>query len=230
MIVSHQYKFVIAVPVGLDAGDWLTRIAEEGDPGWLEIVGKPNGVCVPAGAEEYTRYFVDDPYHRLPQLWAGRTNTPWEGPVQVQNSLEEWLKWYMFGMRRKYLEMGIHASPNGWGMRGEDGDWVYFEHPSILKRVLAGVGNSPKGQDAPWGRQSVRMLRLQESSRGWKAITSIVRTRRFDDPDMQKCAENTYDLLRWHVPAMYPFYELPDELVSAYMKEFARDLANGNNE
>jgi hypothetical protein len=229
MIVSHKYHFLIAVPVGLNAGDWLTRIAAEGDPGYLEIVGLPNGVCVPEGCEDYNRYFVDDPYHRLPQLWEGRKGTPWEGPVQVQNDLEEWLKWYMFGMRRKYLEMGIHASPNGWGMRGEDGDWVYFEHPSILRRVFAGIGNSPKGVDAPWGRRPVRIIRMNEMSRGWRDMTQRVRIRNTAgklSPEQQ----NTFDLLRWHIPAMYPFYELPDELVSAYMKENAREFANENDE
>lgn len=232
MIVSHKYKFVICVPVGLNAGDWLDRIKSAGEEylaGYLEVAGMPNGVCVPEGCEKYTRYFVDDPYHRLPQLWEGRKNTPWEGPVQVQNDLEEWLKWYMFGMRRKYLEMGVHSSPNGWGMRSEDGEWCYFEHPSVLMRTFAGLGNSPMGQDAPWGRGIVHMLRLQEGSRGWKNITQLIR-RRHSGEKLSVEVKDTLALIQWHIPAMNAFYEIGDELANAYRKEFARSSSPVNTE
>lgn len=223
MIVSHQFKFVIAVPVGLDAGDWLTRIADEGDQGYLEIMGYPNGVCVPEGCEGYRRYFCDDSSHRLPQLWQGRGGTPWEGPPQVQSSAEEWFKWYVYGMRRKYLEMGVHSSPNGWGMRGKDGDWVYFEHPKYLRRAFEGRGNSPLGEVAPWGVSSSEILRLQEPSRGWKNILGTIRATYAADKGMPPEAKNTFDLIRWHVPVTQAFYELPNELVNTFNKENARE-------
>jgi hypothetical protein len=226
VIVSHKYKFVIAVPVGLGAGPWLNRIAAEGDPGHLEVVGMPNGICVPEGCEDYSRYLVDDPIHRLPQMWQTRKGTPWEGPASAQDDRDPsaWTWWYMFNMRRKYLAEGVLASPNGWGMRGVDGDWCYFEHPSTLLRALSGMGNSPKGEDAPWGRQSVGILRLQEISRGWKNITQRVR-RRDGLGNLTPEQQSTYDLIRWHVPVMGSFYEMTDDLVNAYFKESAREIA-----
>jgi hypothetical protein len=155
-------------------------------------------------------------------MWLGRVGTPWEGPVQVQdpNDPTEWLKWYLWGMRRKYLEMGVHASPNGWGMRGEDGDWCYFEHPAILQRVLAGQGNSKLGEDAPWGRAQVRILKMEEFSRGWRDIIKVIRAK-YNGKELPDEAKSTVDLIRWHIPVMQPFYEIPDELVAAYFKENA---------
>ena len=218
MIVSHEYRFVIAVPVGLDAGDWLTRIDREGETGYLEIIGSPNGVCVPEGCEKYRRYFVDAPQHRLPTLWLGRSGTPWEGPVQIQSSVEEWLKWYLWGMRKKYMEQGVLAAPNGWGMRGEDGPWMYFDHPSILLRTVAGVGVSLNGPEAPWGRANVHLLRMQEATKGWRDLYDAVGR---GERKLSVSAAGTLDLLRWHVPVMQHFYELPDELVKAYFGENA---------
>lgn len=223
MIVSHKYKFVICVPVGLNAGDWLTRIAEEGDPGHLEVVGMPNGVVVPENCGKYKRYFVDAPHHRISQLWTGRVGTPWEGPVQVQdpNDPSEWLKWYMFSMRKKYLEIGVHSSPNGWGMRGEDGDWCYFEHPKTLIRTFAGIGNSPLGEDAPWGRKQPVLLKMEEYSRGWRDLIREVKSKGGGGKTTPPEVRNTMDLLRWHMPSMQCLYEIGDELVNALWKESA---------
>lgn len=220
MIVSHKYKFVIAVPVGLNAGPWLNRIAAEGDVGYLEVVGMPNGVCVPEGAETYARYMVDAPHHRLPQMWQSRKGTPWEGPADVQAKVGDWLQWYMWHMRREFLERGVMATPNGWGMRGEDGEWCYFEHPRILKRVLSGQGNSPKGEDAPWGVAEVKMLKMEEYSRGWRDLIKLVRaggTAAKLPPEFR----STSELLRWHIPAMNAFYEVSNELADAFFKENA---------
>lgn len=221
MIVSHKYKFVIAVPCGLNAADWLTRVAEEGPEGYLEIVGWANGVCIPEGCESYTRYFVDSPHHRLPQLWSGRVGTPWEGPAKVQGDVEEWLKWYCFSMRRKYLEVAMESSPNGWGMRGTDGDWVYFEHPKTLLRTFAGIGNSPKGEDAPWGRSQPVVLKMEEYSRGWRELIKNVAPRGIGRTDMDDDQRDTVDLLRWHIPSMHQFYELDRDLVSMFLGEGA---------
>lgn len=221
MIVSHELKFVIAAPVGLGAGPWLERIREEGDEGWLEIVGHANSVCVPEGCESYARYFIDAPHHRLPQMWLDRLGTPWEGP-RVNMSVEDWLKWYLWGMRKMIMEAGVFASPNGWGMRGVDGEWMFFDPPSILHRTLMGVGISPLGEVAPWGRGEARVLRMQEYSRGWRELHKRIRTAGPWRPGkVSREAQNTMDLLRWHIPVMQHFYELPDELVSAYLSENA---------
>lgn len=219
MIVSHKYKFVIACPVGLNAGDWLGRIAAEGDVGYLEIIGHPNGVAVPEDnnwCHGYTRFFCDSPRQRLPQMWAYRQGTPWEGPPQVQdgNDPSEWLQWYVWGMRKKYLEVGVHSSPNGWGMRGEDGDWMFFEAPATLARTFAGYGNSVLGEDAPWGRAEIRILYMEEPSKGWRDVLKKVVG---SSPE----ARNTRDLLNWHVPLSQLFYEIPEELASTYLRDAA---------
>jgi hypothetical protein len=216
MIVSHEYKFVIAVPCGLNAADWIGRIVEEGEPGFLEVVGLGNGVCVPEGCEKYTRFFVDSPRHRLPQMWFYRQGTPWEGPKQVQdpNDPTDWLAWYCWSMRRQYLAVGLESSPNGWGMRGEDGDWVYFEAPAILARTFAGIGNSPLGEEAPWGRAEIRIVYMEEPSKGWREIVKKVVGSSVE-------AKQTRDLLNWHVPISQLFYEIGDELASTYLRDAA---------
>jgi len=216
MIVSHKYKFVIAVPVGLDAGDWLTRIAAEGDTGHLEVIGMPNGMCVPEGCGHYARFFADSPRQRLPRMWSGRKGTPWEGPVQVQdpNDPTEWLQWYAWAMRKRYLALGVESSPNGWGMRGTDGDWCYFEAPATLARTFAGIGVSASGPDAPWGRAEVKFVYIEEPSRGWRDIIKKVVGSGAE-------AANTRDLLNWHVPLSQLFYEIPDELASTYLRDAA---------
>lgn len=219
MIVSHQYKFVIACPVGLNAADWLNRIAAEGPTGYLEIIGHPNGVVVPEDnnwCAGYTRYFVDSPRHRLPQLWSGRLHTPWEGPAQVQdaNDPTEWLKWYVWSMRKKYLEVGVSSSPNGWGMRAVEGDWMFFESPAILARTFAGYGNSPLGEDAPWGRAEIRVIYMEEATRGWRDVLRKVVGETFE-------AQLTRELINWHVPVSQMFFELPEELASAYLRDTA---------
>lgn len=224
MIVSHEYKFVIAAPVGLGAGPWLKRIAAEGDPGYLEIIGHPNGVCVPEGCEEYARYFVDSPQHRLPQMWRTRIGTPWEGPVQTREDVAKWLEWYMFGMRRKYLEIAMESPPNGWGQRAADGDWIYFEHPSVLLRTFMGYGNSANGDDAPWGRAEVRPLKMEEFSRGWREVIKRVAPGGSRAKGMNAEHRNTVDLLRWHIPVSQSFYELPEELANSYAKEGAHEV------
>lgn len=211
MIVSHKFKFVIAVPVGLNAASWLDRIAAEGDEGWLEIIGHPNGICVPEGCEEYTRYFVDSPRHRLPQMYRNRLGTPWEGPEPTM-SAAEWLAWYVWSMRREYLAHGVESSPNGWGMRAEEGNWMFYESPAILARTFAGIGNSPKGEDAPWGRAEIRFLYMEEPSKGWRDV--IKKVAGSSDESRQ-----TRDLLSWHIPVTQSFYELPDELASAYLRD-----------
>lgn len=214
MIVSHKGKFVICCPVGNNGGDWLTRIAAEGDTGWLEIIGHPNGVVIPKGCEQYARFFVDSPRHRLPQLWEGKEGTPWEGPSQVHSDMEGWLQWYVWSMRRKYLDVGVSSSPNGWGMRAKDGDWIFFEAPAILARTFAGIGNSPLGEDAPWGKAEIRIVYMEEISKGWRDIVKRVVGSSVE-------ARQTRDLINWHIPASQAFYELPDELVATYLRDTA---------
>jgi hypothetical protein len=147
-------------------------------------------------------------------MWSAREGTPWEGPAQVQDSLPEWLKWYMWSMRKMYLALGLESSPNGWGMRGEDGDWMFFDSPAILCRTFAGIGNSPLGEEAPWGRAEVRILYLEDVSKGWRDLIKKVLS---NAPE----AKNTRDLLAWHTPMSQTFYELPDELAAAYLKDAA---------
>jgi hypothetical protein len=224
MIVSHKGKFVVAAPVGLGAGPWLKRIAAEGDAGWLEIIGHPNGVVVPEGCEKYARYFIDAPQHRLPQLWEGKSGTPWEGPRQVRDDLEGWVKWYMWSMRRMYLSQAMESPPNGWGMRAEEGDWMFFEHPATLLRTFRGMGTSPLGEDAPWGRAEATLLKMEEYSRGWRELIKRVAPKGVGKRDASHELRNTVDLLRWHIPKMHMFYELDPDIVNAFLKESAWEV------
>lgn len=220
MIVSHKAKFVIAAPVGLGAGQWLKRIAEEGNTGFLEIIGKPNGVTVPEGCEEYDRYIIDDPYRRPGLLWSGRAGTPWEGdPSWDQNT---WADWYFFKKRREFGMAAATAAPNGWGLRGEPGEWEMFESMLILARTLAGSGNSKLGEAGPWGRRPIKVLKISERNRGWKELVN-----KFDRKD-KGLGANSADLLDWHVPEMQTFYEVEPEIVNTMFKsaawEIQRDL------
>lgn len=214
MIVSHRWKFVIAAPAGMGAAAWLKRIHDEGEPECLELVGHANSVCVPEGCEGYDRFFVDNPRNRLPFMWISREGTLWEGPEGEELNLEEWMRWYVWGMRRKFLALGVAASPNGWGMREEDGEWMFFESPATLARTFAGIGNSPLGEEAPWGRREIRIVYMEDTSRGWKDILKLV-------TGTSVVAKQTRDLLNWHQPMSQLFYELPDELASVYLRDTA---------
>jgi hypothetical protein len=214
VIVSHKYQFVIAAPPGVGAASWLARIKAEGEPGHLEIVGHANSVCVPEGCERYTRFFVDNPRNRLPFMWSAREGTPWEGPEDVQEDVADWLRWYCWTMRRYHLRVAMESGPNGWGVRSSDGPWMFFESPAILARTFAGIGNSPMGKEGPWGRAEIRIIYLEEPTRGWRDVL-----RRVVGTSVE--AKQTRDLLNWHSPMSQLFYELPDELVATYLRDAA---------
>lgn len=226
MIVSHKYKFVIAVPVGLGCGPWLNRIAEEGPEGYLEILGHPNSMCVPEGCGEYARFFVDAPQHRLPRMWLDRVGKPWDMtpedvdftrqkyPHDSSKPLHVWMEWYCLIKRREFRLQSEEDGSNGWGMRSEDGPWMFFEHPSILARTFAGIGNVETRENALWGCAMTRILKLEEATRGWKEVAKMM----FGDSVL---ARDARALIQWHIPKMQHFYELPDHLAALFAREGA---------
>lgn len=224
MIVSHKYKFVIAVPVGMGCAPWLNRIRDEGPEGYLEIVGHPNDVVVPEGCESYSRFFVDSPYTRLPRMYLAQleADVPWKLPADLweaagrssKKRLEAWIEWYAIKRRGDFRRMAAEAAPNGWGMRATHGEWAYFEHPTTLAKTLAGIGNHARRSNAPWSRASVSFVKLEEFSRGWKEVLKKVYG---DSQD----AKDTRTLLRWHIPDMESFYEIGDNLAALFFQEGA---------
>lgn len=225
MIVSHKYRFVIAVPCGMGCGPWLNRIRDEGPEGYLEVVGHPNDVVVPLECKEYDRYFVDAPQARLPRMYLAQidNDVPWKLPEDLlreagrssKKRLETWLEWYCLRMRPKFRNEALKPiQENGWGMRAEHGEWAYFEHPTVLAQTFAGIGNNPRRKDAPWGRRMPRFMKLEEFSRGWKDVIKKIYG---DSQD----AKDTRTLLRWHVPEMETFYEIRDDLAALFFKEGA---------
>lgn len=228
MIVSHKYRFVIAVPAGMGCGPWLRRIMEEGPEGYLEIVGHANDVVVPLECKDYDRFFVDAPQARLPRMYVDRIGKPWEGSEAVEAAgqrstkrLEAWLDWYCLKMRPKFRHEAADpaSGPNGWGMRGEHGEWAYFEHPSTLARTFAGIGNSDRRADAPWGRKMPRFVKLEEYTRGWRDVLKKM----YGDSQEAKDAR---ELIKWHVPEMETFYEIRPDLASLFLREGAWNFKN----
>jgi hypothetical protein len=88
------------------------------------------------------------------------------------------------------------------------------ESPAVLCRTFAGIGNSVLGEDARWGRAEVRIVYIEDPARGWRDIIKKVLGKSDE-------ARNTRDLLGWHAPMSQLFYELPDELASAYLRDAA---------
>lgn len=232
MIVSHQYRFVIAVPCGMGCGPWLNRIAAEGPKGYLEVVGHPNDVVVPLECKDYDRFFMDSPYTRLPRMYQDQIDrdVPWKLPADLLEAagprsvkrLETWLEWYAITKRGEFRrEAAEHRKSNGWGMRREHGEWAYFEHPSDLARTFAGIGNHPARADAPWGRRMPRFVKVEEWSRGWKDVIKKI----YGDSDS---ARDTRELLRWHIPDMERFYEIRKDLSALFMREGAWNFNKQN--
>lgn len=225
MIVSHKYKFVIAVPCGMGCGPWLNRIAAEGPEGYLEVVGHPNDVVVPEGCEKYARFFVDTPQTRLPRMYLAQidNDVPWKLPPEELEEagssslkrIERWLEWYAVRRRGHFTRMAAEdRKGNGWGMRSGHGEWAYFEHPTQLAQAFAGIGNHPARADAPWGRIAPKFMKLEEFSRGWKDVIKMVHGESQD-------AKDTRSLLRWHIPDMEKFYEIRDDLATLFLQEGA---------
>lgn len=234
MIVSHKYRFVIAVPCGMGCGPWLNRIRDEGPEGYLEIVGHPNDVVVPEGCYDYDRFFVDAPHARLPRMYLAQihNDVPWKLPEELLEAagnrstkrMEAWIEWYAITKRGEYRRLAAeHRRTNGWGIHGEHGDWAYFEHPALLAQTFAGIGNHSRRQDAPWGRMMPRFMKLEEYSRGWKDVTKKV----YGD---SQAAKDTLALLRWHIPEMETFYPIRDDLAALFLREGAWNFKNSNRE
>lgn len=93
MIVDHENRFCIAVPMGIGAGPWLKRIERAGAKRTtLEVVDGYHNMSVPEGCEDYDRYFLKaKTQRRMMNLWQGRQGRPWESP---HDDFESWLEWY----------------------------------------------------------------------------------------------------------------------------------------
>lgn len=197
MIVSHEYKMLIGVPLGIGLGPWVQRLVEMEN---FELNGHPHSMLVPEEFADYTRIFMHEHEKlRIQRLWSAQKGRDWEGPAKWR----EWFYWYL-KQRGEWHDicepLNRSLQPNV-GMRppvtfapdpmfddwSKSNDWMWALGQDVLRNMFAGVlaGASrderpviniaihdPKGWKKAWAQVNDALFGISdrhviESSESW---------------------------------------------------------------